>query len=280
MFSVSVKLGQPHQLHHWKRVSWEDGLSTSPKEMIEFFFSVNFAFQLICPQNSSLPLRTHTSCLFLMTHFWETAPESTICDFIHKGQSRQLHPAHMKQGENPIWVQASHCHLALFPPSLSPPYRCQGNTPRELGPDLLFLSPCFCLPLLCLDERLTHSRWCLGALIDWEFLGFHLGHLQVGWLGRTAPHGLLLCFWREVPCKRVGECRPWSSHCLGIVFLFLIFVLPSHIFHKLKNVKGTFSSHHLYSWKHFDFLVCLVQGLIFLLVNFLVMFLAVMLLLS
>lgn len=84
-------------------------------------------------------LSTLTSCLFLMTHFWETAPGTTISGFIHKGQRRQLHPALAKRGKNPSWALASHCNCALLPPLLRLPPGCHGYAPGESGPGLLFL---------------------------------------------------------------------------------------------------------------------------------------------
>ena len=103
-------------------------------------FSLTLVSQLIWLWNCFFLLSTLTSCLFLMTHFWETAPEATIGGFIHKGQRRQLHPEHMKPGTNPSWALASHWNCALFHPLHHPPSRCHGDAPGELGPGPLFLS--------------------------------------------------------------------------------------------------------------------------------------------
>ena len=103
-------------------------------------FSLTLMSQLIWLWNCFFLLSTLTSCLFLMTHFWETAPETTIGGFIHKGQRRQLHPEHTKQGTNPSWALASHSSCALFHPLHHPPSCCHGNAPGELGPGPLFLS--------------------------------------------------------------------------------------------------------------------------------------------
>lgn len=71
-------------------------------------FSLTLVSQLIWLWNCFFLLSTLTSCLFLMTHFWETAPETTIGGFIHKEQRRQLHPVHTKWGKHPSWALASH----------------------------------------------------------------------------------------------------------------------------------------------------------------------------
>lgn len=109
-----------------------------------FFFFVAFMSQLIWPWNCFFLLSILTSCLFLMTHFWETAPETTISGFIHKGQRRQLHPAHTKRGKNPSWALASHCNWALFPPPLLP-WQCPLGV--RARPSISFLHPSFPPPL-------------------------------------------------------------------------------------------------------------------------------------
>jgi len=103
----------------------------------------------------SLLLCTFTSCLFLMTHFWEIALETTIGGLIHKGQRRQLRPVPTKRGKNPVGPWPLVETVPFSAPSATP-FRCHGNAPGELGPGPLFLS---CIPPhpppppLCPEER-------------------------------------------------------------------------------------------------------------------------------
>lgn len=121
-------------------------------------FSLPLLSQLIWPGSCFFLLSPLTSCLFLMTHFWETAPETTISGFIHKGQRRQLHPAHPKRGKNPSRALASPCNGALLPPAPLPPAGCHGNAPSvRTGPSISSLHPSS-PPSLCLQGLCTLSR--------------------------------------------------------------------------------------------------------------------------
>lgn len=115
--SLENSIGSVSLLRFTVILSRENALRSSAERNLFAFLS-----QLIWPWNWFFLLSTLTSYLFLITHFWETAPETAISGFIHKGQRRQLHPAHMKWGKNLSWALASHCNCALFLPALLRPF--------------------------------------------------------------------------------------------------------------------------------------------------------------
>lgn len=217
-----------------------------PQKPVCFF--VTFMSPLIWPWNCFFLLSILTSCLFLMTHFWETAPETIISGFIHKGQRRQLHPAHTKRGKNPIWALASHCNCALFPPPPLPPFLLPWQCPLGVRarPSISFLHSSF--PPSLVSRRAPNMQSVMLWNIDWlRVWGFIWAICRRAGQGRRRP---MVCFYIF---EGKSQARGWESAGLGA---HTALALPGLFFNvmitnisQIRNGKGHINKENmLMSW--------------------------------